>query len=137
MVDDVARGTHKDRTIHDKGLVTILKQIHDDLDEAVLESYGWDLRRHDIPVVHAERDAQGSLLTGDSAAAPVHPRQECRGSLSFADSLARGGPEGEALTQQLLTRLAACFDRKSLVFGQHSCQRISSDSPAPVQSTSS
>jgi hypothetical protein len=31
----------KDKVIHDKGLVSVLKQIHDDLDAAVLESYGW------------------------------------------------------------------------------------------------
>lgn len=33
--------TDKDRKIHDQGLVTILKQIHDGLDTAVLEAYGW------------------------------------------------------------------------------------------------
>jgi hypothetical protein len=33
--------TAKDKEIHDKGLVSILKQIHDDLDVAVLEAYGW------------------------------------------------------------------------------------------------
>ncbi|MBN8459079.1 MAG: class I SAM-dependent DNA methyltransferase [Verrucomicrobia bacterium] len=31
----------KEKKIHDQGLVTILKQIHDDLDQAVLEAYGW------------------------------------------------------------------------------------------------
>ncbi|MEI6655708.1 MAG: DNA methyltransferase [Verrucomicrobiota bacterium] len=31
----------KDKAIHDKGLVSILKQIHDELDAAVLEAYGW------------------------------------------------------------------------------------------------
>ncbi len=33
--------TTKERDIHDKGLVTVLKQIHDDLDTAVLDAYGW------------------------------------------------------------------------------------------------
>jgi hypothetical protein len=33
--------TAKDKTIHDQGLVTLLKQLHDDLDDAVLEAYGW------------------------------------------------------------------------------------------------
>ena len=32
----------KDRKIHDEGLVSILKQIHDDLDAAVFEAYGWE-----------------------------------------------------------------------------------------------
>ncbi|MDP3851042.1 MAG: hypothetical protein Q8Q59_11100 [Luteolibacter sp.] len=31
----------KDKILHDQGLVSVLKQIHDDLDAAVLEAYGW------------------------------------------------------------------------------------------------
>ena len=27
--------------IHEQGLVSVLKQIHDDLDAAVAEAYGW------------------------------------------------------------------------------------------------
>lgn len=30
-----------DKAIHEKGLVSVLKQIHDELDIAVLEAYGW------------------------------------------------------------------------------------------------
>jgi hypothetical protein len=38
--------TLKERTIHDQGLVSILLQLHDELDAAVLEAYGWsDLSR--------------------------------------------------------------------------------------------
>lgn len=33
--------TEKERQVHDQGLVTLLRQIHDELDEAVLEAYGW------------------------------------------------------------------------------------------------
>ncbi len=33
--------TEKDRVIHEQGLVSILKQIHDDLDAAVFDAYGW------------------------------------------------------------------------------------------------
>jgi hypothetical protein len=33
--------TAKDKTIHDQGLVTLLKQIHDEIDRAVLDAYGW------------------------------------------------------------------------------------------------
>lgn len=33
--------TAKEKQIHDQGLVTVLRQIHDELDEAVLEAYGW------------------------------------------------------------------------------------------------
>lgn len=31
----------KEKQIHDQGLVTVLNQIHEDLDMAVLEAYGW------------------------------------------------------------------------------------------------
>ncbi len=37
--------TAKERDIHEKGLVSVLKQIHDDLDAAVFDAYGWP---HDL-----------------------------------------------------------------------------------------
>ena len=33
--------TDKERVIHDRGLVSLLKKIHDDLDAAVFDAYGW------------------------------------------------------------------------------------------------
>jgi len=33
--------TAKDKKIHDDGLVSVLKKIHDDLDAAVFDAYGW------------------------------------------------------------------------------------------------
>ena len=33
--------TAKEKLIHDQGLVTLLEQIHDELDAAILEAYGW------------------------------------------------------------------------------------------------
>jgi hypothetical protein len=39
--------TAKEKGIHEQGLVSVLKQLHDDLDAAVFEAYGWsDLRAH-------------------------------------------------------------------------------------------
>ncbi|WP_169981214.1 class I SAM-dependent DNA methyltransferase [Tautonia rosea] len=42
--------TEKDRAIHERGLVSVLRQIHDDLDAAVFDAYGWphDLADEDI-----------------------------------------------------------------------------------------
>ncbi len=34
--------TAKEKVIHEQGLVSVLKEIHDDLDRAVFSSYGWD-----------------------------------------------------------------------------------------------
>lgn len=33
--------TAKEKIIHDQGLISVLRQIHDDLDAAVFEAYGW------------------------------------------------------------------------------------------------
>lgn len=33
--------TAKDKAIHDKGLVSVLRELHDELDTAVAEAYGW------------------------------------------------------------------------------------------------
>lgn len=33
--------TLRDKDIHEKGLVSVLRRIHDDLDRAVLDAYGW------------------------------------------------------------------------------------------------
>ncbi len=49
--------TSKDKTFHDQGLVTLLKQLHDDLDAAVLEAYGWRDLATAIPL--ADRLAGG------------------------------------------------------------------------------
>jgi hypothetical protein len=32
----------KDKTIHDHGLVSVLRELHDDLDRAVFDAYGWN-----------------------------------------------------------------------------------------------
>ena len=37
--------TAKEKKIHEDGLVSVLKQIHDDLDAAVFDAYGWP---HDL-----------------------------------------------------------------------------------------
>jgi hypothetical protein len=79
--------TAKDKAIHDQGLVTLLKQIHDDLDAAVLEAYGWE----DLNTWH---DRPGHDQ-------PAHDR-DGRATLPLADRLARGN---EDLEQALLQRL--------------------------------
>ena len=38
--------TAKEKTIHEQGLVSVLKQLHDDLDTAVAAAYGWPI---DLP----------------------------------------------------------------------------------------
>ena len=39
--------TAKDKKIHEQGLVSVLKQLHDDLDVAVADAYGWPVNLSD------------------------------------------------------------------------------------------
>ncbi|MEI8319236.1 MAG: DNA methyltransferase [Planctomycetia bacterium] len=41
----------KEKTIHDEGLVSVLKKIHDDLDAAVFEAYGWPVTLSDEEIL--------------------------------------------------------------------------------------
>ncbi len=43
--------TDKDRVIHEQGLISVLKQIHDDLDAAVADAYGWDANLADEEIL--------------------------------------------------------------------------------------
>ncbi|GAB2612969.1 class I SAM-dependent DNA methyltransferase [Novilysobacter erysipheiresistens] len=53
--------TAKERTIHEQGLVSVLRQLHDELDEAVLHAYGWGDLLPLLRIAHGN-DAPTSLL---------------------------------------------------------------------------
>ncbi len=60
--------TAKEKQIHDRGLVTLLRQIHEKLDAAVLEAYGWqDLAEPRSP----ERESKEARVLENAA-----PEQE-------------------------------------------------------------
>jgi hypothetical protein len=56
--------TDKEKFIHDAGLVSVLKQLHDDLDAAVFAAYGWPATLTDAEILerlvalNAERAAE-------------------------------------------------------------------------------
>jgi hypothetical protein len=56
--------TAKEKFIHDQGLVSVLKQLHDDLDAAVFAAYGWPANLTDAEILerlvalNAERAAE-------------------------------------------------------------------------------
>ncbi len=56
--------TDKEKQIHDQGLVSVLKQLHDDLDAAVFAAYGWPATLTDAEILerlvalNAERAAE-------------------------------------------------------------------------------
>ena len=75
---DVPPLTAKEKDIHEAGLVSVLKDIHDDIDRAVFEAYGWgDLT---------------SSLVGKPGATMPSPHKT---------------PEQEEAEEELLTRLVA------------------------------
>ncbi len=64
--------TDKERAIHDHALVSILREIHDDLDVAVLDAYGW---AHDID--------DASLLVNLGALNAERAAEERRGLVRY------------------------------------------------------
>lgn len=89
--------TDKDRKIHDQGLVSVLRQIHDEIDAATLEAYGWpDLS---LPALSQSKRSNGEELNGRAS-----PAQRDKPS-PLADRLAAGNESAEALEQQILQRL--------------------------------
>jgi type I restriction-modification system DNA methylase subunit len=56
--------TAKEKDIHEKGLVSVLREIHDELDRAVFEAYGWPVSLSDAEILerlvalNAERAAE-------------------------------------------------------------------------------
>jgi hypothetical protein len=79
--------TDKEKKIHDNGLVTLLKQIHDDIDDATLEAYGWE-------------DLKGDKPLADLTSAPTPENDKTGdGRLSFCHKA------GEELEQEILQRL--------------------------------
>ncbi|KZC39889.1 DNA methyltransferase [Rhodanobacter sp. FW510-R12] len=44
--------TGKERVIHEQGLVSLLRHLHDEIDEAVLDAYGWADLLHLLRVAH-------------------------------------------------------------------------------------
>ena len=58
--------TDKEKSIHEQGLVSVLKQIHDELGAAVFDAYGWPGTLTDeeilerLVALNAERAAEGA-----------------------------------------------------------------------------
>jgi hypothetical protein len=123
--------TDKERVIHEKGLVSVLKSLHDDLDAAVFEAYGWpaDLTDEQIlerlVALNAERAREeagglirwlrpefqtrsvGAIHELPQRSAPVAVEQTDLLPAAPPPSLPLGGGRGEAWPASLPERLAA------------------------------
>ncbi len=65
----------KERTIHEHGLVSVLRQLHDELDAAVLDAYGWADLLPLLRVAHGNDDPD-ALLTPAGEGAPFAVAQD-------------------------------------------------------------
>ncbi|MEN9480676.1 MAG: hypothetical protein RLZZ298_2071 [Pseudomonadota bacterium] len=75
--------TAKDKTIHEQGLVSVLRSLHDELDAAVLAAYGWsDLH---APLADPERaeTARETLLERLVALNQQRSREEAAGQIRW------------------------------------------------------
>src|SRR5690606_37645856 len=66
----------KERAIHEQGLVSVLRQLHDDLDAAVLEAYGWSDLLPLLRVAHGNEspaDSRRRCWIGWSRSMPSAP----------------------------------------------------------------
>ena len=70
--------TAKDKAVHEQGLVSVLRQLHDELDVAVCDAHGW-------PVT----------LTNQETGVPGRPQHSaCRGGSAGPHPLAAAGAPG-------------------------------------------
>jgi hypothetical protein len=128
--------TAKQRAIHEQGLVTVLRQLHDELDAAVAEAYGWQEPEHRCTgCAGSEGGAQASGPAALSIANPessIVNRQSSGRSLD-ADAilerlvvLNRARAEEEA--RGLIRYLRPAYQAPSLG-GRRSSAAVSDDSP--------
>lgn len=90
--------TPKDKTVHEQGLVSVLRQIHDDLDAAVFDAYGWPATLTDEEILErlvalnherADEEKRGIVRW-------LRPEYQCR------NAAAAGGQTAATPTQQEL-----------------------------------
>ncbi|KGM57792.1 DNA methyltransferase [Lysobacter arseniciresistens ZS79] len=58
--------TAKERTVHEQGLVSVLRQLHDELDDAVLHAYGWGDLLPALRVAHGNDPAPEGQTRDDA-----------------------------------------------------------------------
>ena len=78
------------KTIHEQGLVSVLKQIHDDLDAAVFEAYGWPVTLTDEEILESLAILGSAREVGAVCTSP-HENTKLRALLILAKCEARNG----------------------------------------------
>jgi methylase of polypeptide subunit release factors len=90
--------TDKDREYNNKALVSTLKQIHDELDNAVLEAYGWEDLKHSSISQITDSPPSPPILGGTEPS--NQSKSPSIGGFRGLDNLS-----GESLTEIILDRL--------------------------------
>jgi len=76
--------TAKDKVIHEQGLVSVLKQLHDDLDAAVFEAYGWPTTLTDAQILERLVALNATRAAEEAAGTirwlrPEYQKERCQG----------------------------------------------------------
>lgn len=129
----------KEREVHERGLVSVLKQIHDDLDAAVFEAYGWSGSLSDAEILtnlvalnaeRADEEARGlvrwlrpEFQNPEGRAASLESQgkliddQEADGAVSVSAGAKKGGktPWPKTLAEQAQAVRAALSSHRGPV----------------------
>jgi hypothetical protein len=102
--------TAKERSIHEHGLVSVLRQLHDELDAAVLDAYGWSDLLPLLQIAHGNANAVAPATAGaqSNASRAAHNTKELDSGLRRNDEQKTESRNGahrafdEAILQQLV-----------------------------------
>jgi hypothetical protein len=104
--------TEKEKLIHDAGLVSVLRQLHDDLDAAVFAAYGWPATLTDAEILE-RLVALNAKRAAEEKGGVIHwlrPDYQARNMKSAAGQKEMDLPAGKAKSK---TRQSALADHKS------------------------
>ncbi len=106
--------TAKEKTIHTQGLVSVLKDLHDELDTAVLQAYGWpDLANAQAPTPTQD---QGELLSRLVALNARRAAEEAQDTIRWLRPAFQNPPKSlpnQELPAQIQTGLALDFPQEN------------------------
>jgi len=116
--------TAKEKAIHELGLVAVLKRLHDDLDAAVLEAYGWQEDNPGTP------DAE-TLLTRLAALNSQRAREEAGGQIRWLRP-AFQNPEATRSPDAAQRNPGASFPDSGAIAPASGLREIAAKSPWPA-----
>jgi len=103
----------KEREIHEQGLVSVLRQIHDELDAAVLEAYGWSDLLPLLRVAHGNTRAATPVAQVSAAHLGRSP-DEAPGCASGLAGLQQGAEATAKAEQEVREQARREFDEAIL-----------------------